>query len=211
MAFVHFVDALFTCSSGEPRFDSQALKLIQTKNKMTKEELASYLPYIHERVEKPIGGGVVLSVPEEIAHQPFAKWGVLDVTAKPFSVDSSGENDCTSSIQMAIDFARDHQMVAFFPAGKYQISDTILCRQKLTVRGNGRLSVGANYPCVLVGSSDSENRSVFFLSPESPGFTDKENRKTVVHFTNCNCGCDKGDFESGPLRPQTNVNYNQLH
>lgn len=183
---------------------------VQRKNGMTPQQLAEYLPYIYPRVQRPVAEGVGLSVPPEPADRTFAEMGVLDVTAAPFGADRSGLNDATRAIQDAVNFARDRQMVLFFPAGTYRISDTIECRQKLTVRGNGRLTSAANFPCVLVGSARSGQRSVLLLAPRSSGFTNPRQRKIVVHFTNCNYGFDKGDFQRGPLHPQANINYNQV-
>jgi hypothetical protein len=45
----------------------------------------------------------------------------LDVTAKPFQADPTGQRDSTEALQKAIDFARDKRMVAFFPLGTYRV------------------------------------------------------------------------------------------
>ncbi|HYW79510.1 MAG TPA: glycosyl hydrolase family 28-related protein [Thermoguttaceae bacterium] len=184
--------------------------LVQRKNGMTDAQMAEYLPYIYPRVEQPIGEGICLDMPEELANRRLAEMGMVDVTAAPFNADFTGRTDATSAIRAAVDYARDHQMVLFFPAGTYRISDTIECRQKLTVRGNGRLTGAPNFPCVLVGSAAPGKRSVLLLAANSPGFTDPAQRKIAVHFTNCNYGYDKRDFRQSPLHPQSNINYNQM-
>ena len=136
--------------------------------------------------------------------------GIVDVTASPFRADASGQTDCTKAIQKAVGFARDHQMILFFPPGTYLISDTIECRQMLTARGNGRLCGASTHPCVLVGSSVPGKRSVLMLAANSKGFTDPSKRKMVVHVVNCNYGYDTRDFKAEPLSPQANINYNQV-
>ncbi|TWU32044.1 glycosyl hydrolase family 28-related protein [Novipirellula artificiosorum] len=195
---------------GQETLSPEMHQRVQKKNNMTPMQLADYLPYIHPRVEDPVAEGVSLDVPLEVANRPLAEIGVVDVTAAPFNADCSGVNDTTLAIREAVDFARDHQMVLFFPPGTYRISDTIECRQKLTLRGNGRLTSAANFPCVLVGSTRPGKRSVLLLEPHSPGFDDPEHRKIVVHFTNCNYGFDKSDYQYGPLHPQANISYNQM-
>jgi len=197
-------------AAGQETLGRDMQERVMTKNRMTPDVLARYLPYIHPMVEAPVPEGVSLGVPAEPANRRLAAMGIVDVTAAPFGADASGETDATAAIRQAVDFARDRQMVLFFPAGTYRISDTIECRQKLTVRGNGRLTAAARFPCVLVGSAVPGKRSVLLLAPRSEGFADPAERKIVVHFTNCNYGYDKGDFIHGPLRPQANINYNQV-
>jgi hypothetical protein len=199
-----------TVSHGQDVLIAEMQEIVQKKNGMTERQLGEYLPYIYPRVEGPVVGGVCLDVPSELANRRLTEMGLVDVTAAPFGADRSGRSDATKAIQAAVDFARDQQMVLFFPAGTYRISDTIECRQKLTVRGNGRLTAAANFPCVLVGSARPGQRSVLLLAPRSPGFTDPNKRKIAVHFTNCNYGYGKGDFQHGPLHPQANINYNQV-
>jgi len=70
--------------------------------------------------------------PNELGNQALAALGFVDVTAAPFSADPQGEHDSTEAIQRAIVFARDRQMVCFFPSGVYKISDTLHCNS--TVR-----------------------------------------------------------------------------
>lgn len=185
-------------------------QLVQRRNNMTPQQLADYLPHIYPRVEGPIAEGVCLDVPTEPANRVLAEMGLVDVTASPFNADRSGKADATKAIQSAVNFARDHQMVLYFPAGTYRISDTIECRQQLTVRGNGRLTGAPKFPCVLMGSAVPGKRSILLLTPRSAGFTDPDQRKIIVHFLNCNYGYDKRDFRDGPLRPQSNISYNQI-
>jgi hypothetical protein len=210
IAVVLVLEACHGSIVGAERLTPEMQALVQRRNDMTDEQMESYLPYIHPRVEGPIAEGVNLAVPDELANRRLAEMGFVDVTAAPFSADRTGRSDATQAIQTAVEFARDHQMVLFFPAGIYRISDTIECRQQLTIRGNGRLTGAPNFPCVLMGSAEDGKRSTLFLAPRSGGFTDPDRRKIVMHFTNCNYGYDQRDFRHGPLRPQANINYNQL-
>ncbi len=198
------------CVADESWLTEQERELITRKNALTAEQFEKYAPYLHPRVAGPIPEGVSLTIPPEPGNRPLAELGIVDVTAEPFSADPSGKLDATDAIRDAVVFARDHQMVLFFPAGTYRISDTIECRQKLTARGNGRLVGAPSFPCVLVGSADPEQRSVFYLAARSKGFTDASKRKIAVHFVNCNYGSDQRNFDLDPLRPQANISFNQI-
>jgi len=129
---VLFVAVLWSMPSrGQEMLSPEMQVRVQRKNGMTPQQLAEYLPYIYPRVERPVAEGVCLSVPPQPANRTLAEMGVLDVTVAPFGADRSGLKDATRAIQDAVNFARDRQMVLFFPAGTYRISDTIECRQKL--------------------------------------------------------------------------------
>ena len=47
------------------------------------------------------------------------QFGLLDVTKAPYSADPTGEVDATAAIQRAVNDARDHGLVCFFPEGIY--------------------------------------------------------------------------------------------
>ncbi|NOX57018.1 MAG: hypothetical protein GXP27_21780, partial [Planctomycetes bacterium] len=64
---------------------------------------------------------------DQLGRRQLARWGFLDVTAAPFRADPTGQRDSTAAIQAAIDFARLHQLVCFFPSGEYRVSDTLVC------------------------------------------------------------------------------------
>ena len=57
--------------------------------------------------------------------------GLLDVTKAPYLADPTGTADSTEAIQRAVNDARDHGLVCFFPEGTYLISDTISCEQQV--------------------------------------------------------------------------------
>ncbi|MFC1504313.1 glycosyl hydrolase family 28-related protein [Spirochaetota bacterium] len=161
------------------------------------------MPY----VEGPMPGGIDLTLPKGLGNIKLAELGFLDVTAKPFMADPTGKKDSTKSIQEAINFARDHYMVAFFPAGTYKISDTIICHQVYALRGNGKISVDKNCPVVLVGSSkDRSKRAKLYLASRSKGFDDPKSFKLVVHYKTVGRESHKGGFEG----QQANVSFNNI-
>lgn len=142
----------------------------------------AYLRYVHPTIREPFPDLVTLTVPAELEDRRTAALGLVDVTKGPFRADPSGREDSTRSIQAAINFARDRQMVCFFPPGTYRISDTLVCVQQLYWRSNGRVLGGNRFPNLLVGSRVGARRPRLVLAPHSPGFDDPEKPKLVVHF-----------------------------
>jgi len=164
-----------------------------------------YLPYLHPTIQEPVGDGLVLDVPSGLGNPEAARWGFLDVTAAPFRADPTGREDSTAALQKAVDFARDRQMVCFFPPGTYRVSDTLTCTQNYYLRANGAIVPAPQFPCVLVGSTrDPARRAKIFLAPRSPGFGDPARRKFVVHFTN------RALPPADPSLPQANISFNQV-
>lgn len=137
--------------------------------------------FINQAVTTPFVDGINLGIPEEFAGNRLAESGLVDVTAPPFLADPLGRKDSTAAIRKAVIFARDHQMVCFFPSGKYLVSDTIECIQNLYRRSNGVLVNGRDFPCVLMGSRMGK-RPEIILKSDSHGFKNPENRKYVLHF-----------------------------
>ncbi len=142
--------------------------------------------YVHPPVLAPIPDGIKLEVPQLLGNQRLAKLGVLDVTAAPFLADPTGSRDSTTALQRAIDFARDAQMICFFPPGKYLVSDTLLLRHGIHMRSHrATLMNNRLMPCVLVGSqalaAKAESaRPRIVLAPNSPGFNDPQRVKYVI-------------------------------
>jgi Pectate lyase superfamily protein len=198
----------------EAPMPEKMIERMQKKSRMSPEQLKAYLPYIYPPLVSPYGQPwyadepFYFPVPKGLGNEKLAAIGLVDVTAAPFKADCTGRKDSTKAIGSAVNFARDHQMVCFFPSGTYLISDTIECRQKLTVRRSGRIASGKQFPCVLVGSAIGK-RPVILLAPKSQGFADPERRKIAVHFVNCNTGHEI-DPAKGPLAPQANCSYNQM-
>lgn len=141
-----------------------------------------YLRYVHPTIRQPFPDLLNLAVPSELEDRPTAEIGLVDVTKAPFGADPTGDKDSTEALQAAIRFARDHQMVCFFPPGDYLASDTLECVQQLYRRSNGRVFGGNRFPNLLVGSRADSRRPRIILAPRSPGFDDPSRPKIFVHF-----------------------------
>ena len=141
----------------------------------------------------------------ELGNPELAALGFVDVTDTPFSADLRGKRDSTEALQRAIDFARDRQMVCFFPSGRYKVSDTLNCEQYRPMRRDGRRQGTRDYPCVLVGSRSAEKRPCIVLAPHSEGFSDTEHPKYVIHFWAPGAGT-----ETPVDQPQPNISMNQM-
>ncbi len=159
--------------------------------------------YVHETVRGPVPDLIRLDVPEALENRALAELGLVDVTAAPFGADARGMKDSTEAIQGAVDFARDHQMVCFFPAGTYKVSDTIRCTQGFYRRQNGRISGSGNFPCVLVGSREGAQRPRIVLTDNAAGFGDLDKPKYVVYFW-------ARSVDEGAEKPQPNISFNQM-
>ena len=157
--------------------------------------------YIHPTVDLPVRDGISLDIPQELARQNIAKWGFVDVTQSPFGADPTGSRDSTEAIQKAIDFARDHQMVCFFPGGTYIVSDTLSCIQNLYRRSNNKVVGARNFPCLLMGSRKGK-RPRIVLSANSPGFQNPKKLKYVIHFW--------ARYRRDLTRPAPAVSFNQM-
>ena len=122
------------------------------------DDADGYLRYAHPTIREPFVDLLNLAVPAELADQPLAALGYVDVTGKPFQADPTGKTDSTRAIQAAVVFARDHQMACFFPSGTYLLSDTLSCTQQLYRRANGKVFGGNRFPNMLVGSRAGSQR-----------------------------------------------------
>lgn len=151
--------------------------------------------------DNPVAG---LSL-SDLGNQPLAELGFVDVTAAPFAADRTGQTDSTAALQRAILFARENQMVAFFPAGEYLVSDTIECLHGRWDPLIGVLRGGRDYPCILVGDRSSAKRPKIRLAPRSPGYDNPDRPKYVLHFW------ARGNGKESPqTEPQPNINMNQM-
>jgi len=155
--------------------------------------------YFHANVTYPVRGGFKLDVPKELGNRELAEWGMVDVTAAPFQADASGIRDSTRAIRDAVNFARDHQMVCFFPTGTYRVSDTIECIQN-PVRGSN----GMFWPCVLQGSRRGA-RPKIVLTAHSPGFDNPARPKRVIYFWARGAG-----REAPVTAEQSNILFNSM-
>lgn len=140
-----------------------------------------YNQFVHPTVLRPVKDAISLNVPPILSRHPMAPMGILDVTRPPFSADPTGRRDATAALQRAIDYARDRQMVCYFPTGTYLVSDTLYCRQNYYRRVNGYTFGAREHPCLLVGSHAGA-RPVIRLRDHSPGFNEPGKPKCVVRF-----------------------------
>jgi hypothetical protein len=113
--------------------------------------------------------------------------GLLDVTKVPYSADPTGKSDSTEAIQRAVNDARDHGLVSFFPVGAYLISDTLSCEQENYPLENPRFVDGRtanywhkNHRVIMMGSTQGGKRPVLKLSQAAKGFDDPSNPKMMV-------------------------------
>ena len=121
---------------------------------------------------------------------PMLPRGVLNITAPPHSVDSSGTTDVTVALRAAIASALASDQVVFVPLGRYLISDTIEIAQSCDLF-KGRSDGGINIvPCrfrpnVVVGSAAAlPERPTFVLAPNALGYSNISAPKNVVKLTN---------------------------
>ncbi|MCX8036786.1 MAG: glycoside hydrolase family 55 protein [Candidatus Sumerlaeia bacterium] len=142
----------------------------------------AYLRYVHPTIREPFPDLLNLAVPSQLGNQRLAAMGFVDVTQAPFRADPTGRTDSTRAIQEAITFARDHQMICFFPPGSYRVSDTLECVQQLYRRSNGRVFGGNRFPNVLMGSRAGTHRPRIVLAANAPGFDNPAKPKFVVYF-----------------------------
>ncbi len=144
---------------------------------------------------------------EPAAGRGLVSQGFLDITAAPFHADPTGQSDATRAIQNAVVYAREHQLVTFFPPGTYRVSDTIECiqtRHDPVTHEVLRARKGRDWPCILGGSRRGKARPKIVLAPNSSGFGDPEHRKYVIHFWAR--AVDEGGYDD----PQPNISMNQM-
>lgn len=171
-----------------------------------------HLRYAHPAIRQPLPDLLNVDIPAELAGDPFGQLGYVDVTRAPFNADPTGKSDSTRAIQAAVDFARDHQMVCFFPTGTYTLSDTISCIQQLYQRANGKVFGGNRFPNMLVGSRASAQRPRLVLAPRSAGFGDPQQPRVFIHFWARGYANPTNDFLEGisPEKEQPNISMNQM-
>jgi len=157
------------------------------------------------RARNASGETPISRVSPQSGNSRLAEMGFVDVSAAPFFADPTGEKDATDALQRAIVFARDNQMVCFLPSGRYRVSDTLSCIQFRPMRADGKRKGTRDYPCVLLGSRKTAERPRIVLAPRSPGYTDTEKPKYVVHFWAPGMGTEAPVDE-----PQPNISMNQM-
>jgi hypothetical protein len=148
-----------------------------------------------------------------VAGPPFGpEEGVLDVTMPPFNADNTGTVDATLALQAAIDFSRHNYLVAYFPAGKYIVTNSLKLAQypRMASGGFAQFNGSSNYcwsrwtTFTVRGESavsDSQlgmaqgltprvGRATLVVKPNTPAFALKEGAATVplavVNVSNIN-------------------------
>jgi hypothetical protein len=132
--------------------------------------------------------GFTFTVPPHLditnqTNNPLFRQGYLDVTlyngwkdedGNPHLVDKSGKKDSTVALQKALDDAVDYRLTAYFPVGKYKVSDTLHFVKKY--RG-GLLH---RFSTTLVGEKRGDKRAIIRLKNGAIGFNDPEQIKPVL-------------------------------
>lgn len=148
--------------------------------------------------------------------QPRNQDGILDVSLPPFSADKTGAKDATAAIQAAVDYAREHYQVVFFPEGTYTVSDTIVVRAVPRAMATGHVpgplpgkgatndflldGVSSRYvPNYLIGSRLGKGATIV-LKPKTPGFIDASKPAYVLDFF----------FMNSAEIPEPNAQYNSM-
>lgn len=164
-------------------------------------------PTIHPTVLSPLKDGVSLAPPPGLEDSPLAAKGFVDVTHPLFGADATGTRDSTQALRGAIRFARNHQLVCWFPSGTYLVSDTISCDQSYYRRSNGTISSAREYPNVLMGeAAPGSPRPVIRLVDSAPGFQSPAKRKYVIHIWT-----QSAFRQNKPANtPEPNINFNQM-
>ncbi len=130
--------------------------------------------------------GFITSIPNHIKEigaedNELLKLGFLDVTL--YGADPTGQNDSTAAIQQAVNDARKHQLVTFFPhqkngkRGIYLVSDTIDCR----MRQSPSYDYGKKSN-IIVGSTRGSIRPLIKVKPGAPVFSKASDPQPVFWF-----------------------------
>lgn len=87
--------------------------------------------------------------------------GFLDVTKAPFNADNTGTNDATAALQLAIDYAYDCNLVVYFPAGTYRVTNQLRMIHKEPDSGSPRSQT--KFVHKLVGQTLAAKRPIIKL------------------------------------------------
>lgn len=143
--------------------------------------------------------------PQGLGNHAMAELGYLDVTAEPFNVTPSDGQDDTVALQDAINFARDHQLVAFLPAGDYHLRSTLFLTQGFVRGQDGELNPKERYGCQLVGSTaDPQKRARLVLMDNS--FTDPDDTWPLVYVHRAH----RPGRDEHPFGNTNTLNYSNL-
>ncbi len=151
--------------------------------------------------------------PASMPLNAMGQMGFLDVTQAPYQADPTGKIDCTKAIQQAVNDARDHQLVCFFPSGTYLISAMISCEQKANKVPNASKDNEYRsdrwHPCILMGSTKGA-RPVIRLAPGAQGFGDYTKPKPAIWIWAQTGRIAKGQSEPKWGQEQPNISFNNI-
>lgn len=194
MKYFLLITLLFSCLSisiaTPPDEQWDEVRAFYDRVGIPREFLDPWRPFTRRRAEREGGLHVLPDVSlvpfEDVELDPeLAAIGKISVV--DFGADPTGEADATEAIQRAVDFARDHAMVCFFPPGTYTVSGTIKAWSLNRVGGewrNGQILREDFFVPVLVGSAAGEQRPVIRLAPGTFPDFDANDRRFVVEFRN---------------------------
>jgi len=154
--------------------------------------------------------------PEFDRNDRLLQLGLLDVTEAPYSADPTGEADSTDAIQRAVNDARDHGLVCFFPEGTFLVCDTISCEQQVSKLDRPRHVDGGTQhywpvyrPIVLMGSTKGK-RPVLKLTDDAQGFDDPARPKNVIRIWAQTWFDAPGKEEPVWGKEQANISFNHI-
>lgn len=118
------------------------------------------------------------------------------------AADRMGLTDSTVAIQWAIEYAYDNYLVAYFPVGRYKVTDTINATQRNRLDAGGTRFLVHHFRGEVGPNGE---RPTLFLPAQCEGFTNGSTTKYLVHFWHL-------DQASGnlPGKTQPNIDMNQV-
>ena len=151
----------------------------------------------------------IISISAE--NNELLKLGYLDVTL--YGADPTGQKDSTSAIQRAVNDARKHQLVTFFPhqkngkRGIYLVSDTIDCRM--------RSYAGYDYAHksnILIGSTKGSMRPLIRVKSGSQNFSNISDPQPVFWFWSQAGHWEPKKYQhsNNPLDNDQDISFNQM-
>lgn len=151
--------------------------------------------------------------PASMPLDALGQMGFLDVTRAPYQADPTGKTDSTKAIQQAVNDARDHQLVCFFPSGTYLISAMISCEQKANqvpdAKSGKEYRSDRWHPCILAGSTKG-TRPVIRLAPGAKGFGDPAKPKAAIWIWAQTGRIAEGASEPTWGKEQPNISFNNI-
>lgn len=207
-------------ASGLPAPSDQAWATVaasQAHNEVPREVLDQWRPFVYPSspwTETRLPALPAVDPEQQIAGRTVTlDAGLLAlgvVSVADFGAAGSGDADATDAIQQAINFARDHALVCYFPAGDYLVSSTLYAQQLLHIHPeSGELLVDRHRQCVLVGSTAGQGRARLVLKEGTFPEYDANRRNFVLHFRSTRPPAPTGDGKDwpGPLDLESNADH----